>query len=103
MTAFATASAVLFSDPHLSTAAVWTPAGGDAVALRLQLRAPVQTQDWGKTRVATPARSADIRTADAPTLAAGDTVAIGDTTLTVQGEPLRDPLGLVWTVTLVPA
>jgi hypothetical protein len=103
MTAFATAGRALFADPHLTTAAVWTPAGGDAVALRLMLRRPDQVQEWGETAVVTEARSADIRTAVAPTLAAGDTVAIGPDSYVVQGQPVRDTLGLVWTVTLVPA
>jgi hypothetical protein len=103
MTAFATAARTLFGNTDLTTAAVWTPAGGDAVALRLMLRRADQVQEWGETAVVTEARSADIRTADAPTLAAGDAVAIGDDSYVVQGQPVRDTLSLVWTVTLVPA
>lgn len=103
MTAFASASAVLFADPHLSTAAVWTPEGGDPVALRLMLRRPDQVQEWGEARIVTGTVRADIRTADAPTLAHGDAIAVGATAYIVNGEPTRDPLQLVWSATLVPA
>lgn len=103
MTAFASASAVLFADPHLSTAAVWTPAGGDPVALRLMLRRPDQVQDWGEARIVTGTVRADIRTADAPDLAEGDAISVGGAAYTVTGDPTRDALQLVWSATLVPA
>ncbi|MCP3971430.1 MAG: hypothetical protein GY717_14145, partial [Rhodobacteraceae bacterium] len=46
---------------------------------------------------------ADIRVAEAPTLAPGDLIDLDGMSYTVQGEPVRDRERLIWTAELVPA
>jgi hypothetical protein len=104
MNAFAAAVDALFADPNLARDAIWrSGGGGDGAPVRVVLRAPDQVTNFGAGRFVTVGRMLDVRIADVPSLEAGDTFEIGAETFTVQGEPLRDAEGLIWTAEVRPA
>jgi len=104
MNAFAAAVDALFADPNLARDAIWRAGGsGDGTPVRVVLRTPDQVASFGAGRFVTTARMLDVRTADVPSLGAGDTFEIAAETFTVQGEPLRDAEGLIWSAEVKPA
>lgn len=104
MTVFAAAIDDLFADPNLARDAIWRVGGsGEGTPVRVVLRTPDQVTNFGAGRFVTTSRMLDVRTADVPSLDAGDTFEIGAETFTVQGEPLRDAEGLIWSAEVRPA
>ena len=99
MTVFAAAIDDLFADPNLARDALWRAGGsGPAAPVRVVARRPDRIAEFGETRVAVPTAVFDLRIAEAPSLAEGDALEIDGTVFAVQGEPLKDAEGLVWTV-----
>ena len=73
MTAFAEALGVLFSDPNLSTPALYQQAGiGPEVAIRVMRRSPDRMVEFGAARLVSDSVVLDVRIRDCPELAAGD-------------------------------
>lgn len=104
MNAFAAAVDALFGNPNLARDAIWRVGGsGEGTPVRVVLRTPDQVTNFGAGRFVTAGRMLDVRTADVPSLDAGDTFEIGAETFTVQGEPLRDAEGLIWSAEVRPA
>ncbi len=104
MTAFAAATDVLFADPHLARDAVYRPGGsGDGIPVRVMLRRPDRIESFGETRIASSTTVLDLRVSEVPESRAGDTLALDGRTVVVQGTPLLDALGLVWTLDTRPA
>ena len=102
MTAFAEALGVLFSDPNLSTPALYQQAGiGPEVAFRVMRRSPDRMLEFGATRLVSDSVVLDVRISDCPELAAGDRLEIGAEIFLVQGTPKRDRERLVWTAELL--
>jgi hypothetical protein len=103
MTAFAEALGVLFSDPNLSTPALYQQAGiGPEVAFRVMRRSPDRMVEFGAARLVSDGVVLDVRISDCPELAAGDRLEIGAEIFLVQGTPKRDRERLVWTAELLP-
>lgn len=103
MTAFTAALDVLFSDPNLSTPALYQQAGiGVEQALRVMRRSPDRMVEFGAARLVSDSVVLDVRISDCPELAAGDRFEIGAEIFVVQGTPQRDRERLVWTVELLP-
>ena len=100
MSAIAAAFETLFADPNMTRDAMFTPAGGSAIPVRVVLRRPDQTFTFGETRLHTATMLLDIRVADAPQLAEGDGFQIDGVDYVVQGEPSRDAERLIWTAEL---
>lgn len=100
MTAFAGAVDVLFTDPHLSVAATFTPAGGAAVLIRAIWSKADEVAHLMQTGAVAPTLIADIRVADVAAPVEGDALAIEGTTYTVDGVPRKDRDGLIWTLGL---
>ena len=99
MTAFAAATDVLFADPHLARDAVYRPAGaGDGIPVRVMLRRPDRIEGFGETRIASSTTMLDLRASDVAEPAAGDTLELDGRTVVVQGTPILDAEGLVYTV-----
>ena len=99
MSAFATATDVLFADPHLARDAVYRPAGtGDGVPVRVMRRQPDRIEGFGETRLASSTTVLDVRVSDVPEPKAGDTLEVDGRTVVVQGTPILDAEGLVYTV-----
>ena len=99
MSAFAAATDVLFADPHLARDAVYHPAGaGDGIPVRVMLRRPDRIESFGETRLANSTSVIDVRVSEVPEPKVGDTLDLEGRMVVVQGTPLRDAEGLVWTV-----
>ena len=99
MTVFAAAIDDLFADPNLARDAFWHAGGsGPAVPVRVIARRPDRIAEFGETRIAVPTAMFDVRVAEIPAIAEGDTLEIDGAVFAVQGEPLKDAEGLVWTV-----
>ena len=103
MTAFTAALDVLFSDPNLSTPALYQQAGiGVEQAIRVMRRNPDRTVEFGAARLISDSVVLDVRVSDCPELAAGDRFEIAGEIFTVQGSPQSDRERLIWTVELLP-
>ena len=104
MTAFAAATDVLFADPHLARDAVYRPGGaGDGIPVRVMLRRPDQIESFGETRIASSTTVLDLRVSEVAEPAAGDTLDLDGRTVVIQGTPILDAEGLVWTLDTRPA
>ena len=94
----------LFADPNLARDALWRAGGADpAVPMRVIVRRPDRIGEFGETRILASSTVFEIRVADAPTLAEGDTIEVDGETYVIQGEPVRDAARLVWTADARPA
>lgn len=101
MTALAEALARLFADPHLARDAVWRPAVGNPVSIRIMLRQPDEVASFGESRFATDTTVFDIRVNEVAEPRPGDQVEIDGDLFAVQGEPRRDTERLVWRIEAV--
>jgi hypothetical protein len=104
VTAFAATTDVLFADPHLARDAVYRPAGaGDGIPVRVMLRRPDRIESFGETRLASSTTMLDLRVSEIAVPVAGDTLEVDGRTVVVQGTPLLDAEGLVWSLDTRPA
>lgn len=88
---------------QLAVDAVYTSQGGTPTAVRVIARRPDQIVGFGETRLLAETTMFDVRTSEVANPRPGDTIEIDGQTLVVQGEPVRDPERLIWTVDLRPA
>ncbi|HUX16664.1 MAG TPA: hypothetical protein VMW52_09345 [Phycisphaerae bacterium] len=88
---------------HLGVAAVYVPAGGAPVDVRVIAKRPDVVADFGETRIHAATAVFEVRVAEVPSPAAGDTITLDGETFVVQGEPVRDAERLVWTLDVRPA
>ena len=77
--------------------------GDEPVSLRVILRRPDAITDFGEARLWAETTRADLRGNEVPQPRPGDRVEIDGDGFVVQGEPVRDPERLVWTLELRPA
>jgi hypothetical protein len=104
VSALKAATDVLFADPHLARDAVYRPAGaGDGIPVRVMLRRPDRIEGFGETRIASSTTMLDVRVSEISEPAAGDTLELDGRTVVVQGTPILDAEGLVYTVDTRPA
>ena len=103
MTAFAAAIDSLFADPHLAQDAVYTPAGGAPVPVRVIVRRPDVVSEFAGGRVAAVTAVFDLRVSEVATPRPGDRLEMDGEAFLVQGEPRRDAARLVWTLDTRPA
>ena len=97
MTALAAAVAALFRDRNVGVDALYRVGGADpGVLVRVIRVAPDRVTAFGEGRFVTGTMTLDVRIADAPGLAAGDTFEIEGRLHEVRGEPVRDAERLVW-------
>jgi hypothetical protein len=102
--AFAAATDVLFANPHLARDAVYRPAGaGDGIPVRVMLRRPDRIESFGETQLASSTTMLDLRSSEVAEPESGDTLELDGRTVVVQGTPLLDAEGLVWTLDTRPA
>lgn len=101
MTAFSAAVDVIFADPNMATDGVWYPFGSTpGIPVRVIVRAPDETADFGAARVQQPTTVVDVRVSEVAKPEAHDRLMIGDDVFAVYGAPKRDLRRLVWTVNL---
>ncbi len=94
----------LFTDPNLAREVLWRAGGVDpAVPMRAVVRRPDRIGEFGETRIVAGSTVFEIRIAEAPTLAEGDTMQVNGELYVVQGEPMRDASHLVWSAEARPA
>jgi hypothetical protein len=81
------------------TDAVYTPAGGDPVLVRVIARRPDTIVGFGETRIHAETATFELRASGVASPRPGDQLTVGGETFIVQGEPeRRDPDRLVWHV-----
>jgi hypothetical protein len=103
MSAFTAAIDALFADPNLALAAVYRSGGASpGVPVRVILRRPDQIVAYGDTRIVSETVSIDIRMSDVAAPRAADSIEADGTIYLIQGEPVRDPERLVWTINARP-
>jgi hypothetical protein len=84
--------------------AVYTPAGGDPVAVRVIARRPDTIVGFGETRIHTETATFELRASEVANPRPGDQLTVGGDTFVIQGEPeQRDPDQLVWSLDMGPA
>ncbi len=66
-------------------------------------RQPDPIEGFGETRIASSTTVLDLRVSDVAEPVAGDTLALDGRTVVVQGTPLLDAEGLVWTLDTRPS
>jgi hypothetical protein len=103
MTAIAMALDALFADDNVAREAVYTPAAGAPVLVRVVTRRADETTGFGDARIWSETTRIDLRVAEIANPRPGDRVEIDGEAFLIQGEPVRDRERLVWTVDLRPA
>lgn len=98
MAAFAGLVDRLFADPNLGRDAVYEPADGEPVAVRVIARRADALAEFGAGRLWSETTRLDLRVAEVADPRPGDRVVIGGEVFVVQGEPVRDRDRLVWTI-----
>ena len=88
---------------RLGIPAIYTPAGGEPLAVTITRRQPDEIVDVAASRVHTATTVFQLRVAEVANPQAGDMLQVGDDTFTLQGEPVRYQHGLVWRLEVYPA
>ena len=97
MTAFDLATDSLFADQNLAVDAHLRVGGsGLALAIRVIRVMPDRFANFGEGRFVVDTVLLNIRLANAPALAAGDTVEIAGQVHEIQGTPTRDTNRVIW-------
>ncbi len=84
--------------------AMYLPAGGDAVPVRLIARRPDTIVGFGETRIHAETATFELRANEVASPRPDDQLTVGGNIFIVQGEPeRRDPDRRLWTVNVRPA
>jgi len=84
--------------------AVYTPAGGEPVPVRVIARRPDTIVDFGETRIRTETATFEVRTSEVASPRPGDELTVDGEIFLMQGEPeRRDPERLVSRLDVRPA
>jgi hypothetical protein len=79
--------------------AVYTPAGGEPVPVRVIARRPDAIVGFGETRIHAETATFELRASEVASPRSGDQLTVGAETFIVQGEPeRRDPDRFVWSL-----
>jgi hypothetical protein len=79
--------------------AVYAPAGGDPMPVRVIARRPDTTVRFGETRIHAETATFEVGASEVVSPRSGDQITVGGETFVIQGEPeRRDPERLVWTL-----
>jgi hypothetical protein len=102
MTAFAGAVDATFAAFGID--AVYTPAVGDPIPVRVIARRPDTIVGFGETRIYAETATFEVRASEVADPRPDDQLTVGGNIFIVQGEPeRRDPDRLVWTLDVRPA
>ena len=84
--------------------ALYRPAGGEPVTVRVIARRPDTIVGFGETRIHAETATFEVRASEPASPRPDDQLAVGGETFVVQGEPeRRDPDWLVWILDVTPA
>jgi hypothetical protein len=103
MTAFAGLLDRLFADPSIGRDAIYQPANGAPVPVRVVARRADAVTDFAGARLWSETTRLDVRIAEVADPRPGDRIEIGGEAFLIQGEPLRDRERLIWTLDVRPA
>lgn len=103
MTAFAAAMDVLFTDPNLSAAATYIPAGDAARDVRVIVSRPDVENGFADVRVQSDTMVLKVRVSEVAQPRKGDVFILDGETRLVQGAPVRNRKRLVWRIDTRPA
>ena len=103
MTAFAGLVDRLFADPNLGRDAIYEPADGEPVSVRVVARRADAVTEFGGARLWSETTRFDLRVAEVANPRPGDRIVVDGEAFVVQGEPVRDRERLVWTLDVRPA
>ncbi|WP_075220715.1 head-tail joining protein [Acuticoccus yangtzensis] len=103
MSALAAALDALFADSNVGRHAVYTPAGGEPVTVRIVPRRADTISEFGDARVWSETIRLDVCVREVADPRPGDGFEIDGEAFVIQGEPVRDRERLVWTIELRPA
>ena len=79
--------------------AVYTPAGGEPVPVRVIARRPDTVVGFRETRIHAETANFELRASEVSSPRPGDQLIVGGETFVIQGEPeRRDPDQLVWSL-----
>jgi hypothetical protein len=79
--------------------ALYTPAGGESVSVRVIARRPDTIVGFGETRIHVETATFEMRASEVANPRPDDQLTVDGQTFVIQGEPeRRDPDRLVWTV-----
>ena len=92
----------LFADPNIGRDAVYEPASGEPVAVRVIARRADAVTEFGGGRLWSETTRLDLRIAGVAEPRPGDRIVVDGEAFVVQGEPLRDRERLVWTIEVRP-
>jgi hypothetical protein len=84
--------------------ALYSPAGGEPVPVRVIARRPDTIVGFGETRIHAETATFEVRASEVPDPRPDDQLTMDGKTFLVQGEPeRRDPNRVVWTLDVRPA
>ena len=98
MSAFDLAANTLFADTNMASPATFVPQIGSPLSIRVIIAAPDDYHKIGVSVIDAPTQRLAVKVADCPVIAQGDQFIINGITYTVQGEPRREELQLIWDV-----
>lgn len=103
MNAVAIALDALFADSNMGIEAIYTAGGGNPVLVRLVARRGDSVTGFGEAKLWSETQHFDLRVSEVAAPGPGDRIEIDGKAFLIQGEPVRNPERLVWTVDLRPA
>jgi hypothetical protein len=84
--------------------AVYAPAGGAPVSVRVIAGRPDTIVGFGETRILTESATFEVRASEVASPRPGDQLTVAGDTFVIQGEPeRRDPDRLVWSLDVRPS
>ena len=93
----------LFADPNISREAVYIADGGAPVLIHVVSRQADAITDFGDARLRSETTRIGLRFTEVENTRPSDRIEIDGDAFLTQGEPVRDPERLFWTVDLRPA
>lgn len=96
-TAFDFMTEALFGDPNMAEDAEWRMQGvSPATAIKVLKRTPDEIADWNGGSFVVGTLLLEVKIADVPDLAEGDTITIGVMPYEIKSKPQKDAEGLTW-------
>jgi len=104
MNVIATAMDRIFSHADMAVAAVWiSGTTSEERPIRVIRRAPDRITDFGAARILSDTTTVDVRVSELADPRPGDLIVLGADSFVIQGEPVRDPERLIWSLDLRPS
>jgi len=103
MNAVAIALDALFADSNIGVEAIYTAGGGNPVPVRVVARRGDGVTGFGEAKLWSETQRFDLRVSEVATPLPGDRIEIDGEAFLIQGEPVRDPERLIWSIEARPA